>query len=369
MDKKISRKERRKNKLKEKLLGPNDIKYGGPLSYRYLRIIAWIAFACGQLALICSICQKVLKSDLLPGSIYGIIDVFSLLAIPLFIIASFSLTLSGRKGYKKLLLSYGVAYLGVALGIILFFARYINGLLLKMGIPIDFVVIVDNVLEKRADFNVFADLFAFALFYYFLNYTPEKHFKDKKLLIFRWFSLFPIIFIIGSYVLKVLFGLHNLQLPYFVYPLLATKPPLVFLVFVIVTLWLKNRERFFLKIGGTKEEYQQYLQSNKGSLSFSGHLSVIILVVGIIDFLVTLGVFVSYTVAGGTAFTFEELSSILQLGESGSLILSIPLVLLFSYRKKHKNTLIDSFLPFCGIALAVLVYLECIYQLLLELLT
>ena len=50
--KKLSRKEKRREKLRQKLLNPNDIKYQGPLSYRYLKIIAWIAIAIGQVAVI-----------------------------------------------------------------------------------------------------------------------------------------------------------------------------------------------------------------------------------------------------------------------------------------------------------------------------
>ena len=55
---KPSREEKRLEKLRKKLLNPNDIKYQGPLSYRYLRIIAWIAFAFTQILALAAISRN-----------------------------------------------------------------------------------------------------------------------------------------------------------------------------------------------------------------------------------------------------------------------------------------------------------------------
>ena len=44
------------------------------------------------------------------------------------------------------------------------------------------------------------------------------------------------------------------------------------------------------------------------------------------------------------------------------LILAVPLVLLFSYTKTHKNPKIDLFIPIGGIALIALVLLEGTFQ-------
>ena len=38
----LSRKQKRLEKLKKQIFRDKDIKYVGPLSYRYLRIIAWL---------------------------------------------------------------------------------------------------------------------------------------------------------------------------------------------------------------------------------------------------------------------------------------------------------------------------------------
>ena len=52
----------------------------------------------------------------------------------------------------------------------------------------------------------------------------------------------------------------------------------------------------------------------------------------------------------------------LGLGESVLLLLLSPLMLLFSYTRTHKNKTLDTFIPFAGIALIVLVYIEGGYQ-------
>jgi hypothetical protein len=50
-------------------------------------------------------------------------------------------------------------------------------------------------------------------------------------------------------------------------------------------------------------------------------------------------------------------------------ILIIPLLLLFSYTRKHKETLIDAMIPLAGIALIIMIYLEGGYELIAALFT
>ena len=56
--KKTIKRERIREKLRRRLTNEQDIKYLGPLSYRYLRIIAWLAFIVGQVALISMLTDK-----------------------------------------------------------------------------------------------------------------------------------------------------------------------------------------------------------------------------------------------------------------------------------------------------------------------
>lgn len=53
----VDNKKRRRRKLHE-ITAENDIKFRGPLSYRHLRIVAWICFAMAQAGVVLSVAAK-----------------------------------------------------------------------------------------------------------------------------------------------------------------------------------------------------------------------------------------------------------------------------------------------------------------------
>lgn len=55
------------------------------------------------------------------------------------------------------------------------------------------------------------------------------------------------------------------------------------------------------------------------------------------------------------------------IGQCTGLFFTIPIVLLFSYTKTHKYQSIDIILPMVGVALFVLVYIEGVYEIVLNL--
>ena len=63
-------------------------------------------------------------------------------------------------------------------------------------------------------------------------------------------------------------------------------------------------------------------------------------------------------------YVVHQLTSWIGAGVGGAmaLLLIIPLVLLFSYKKQHENKKIDTLIPIAGIGLIVLVYVEGIFQ-------
>lgn len=364
--KKVKRKEKKLEKLRKKLLNPVDIKYHGPLSYRWLRIIAWLAFVVGQVVVLNTLSSKFFDNNFLGNASY-VFQFIPQLATPLFIIASFGRILDGKRSFKYTIMFYGAAFLGIGLGFSLFYARYVEGLLLKIGVDSTFADLLGQLIGKRAEVNVFADLFFFVLFHFFINYTPNKIFTGKKIYIFRSLCVIPVAYIITSYVFKVLGGLNLLDLPFYIYPFLATKSPLVFLIFVIVSIWIKNRERLFLKLGASRDEYKEFLLTNRNSLSFSVNLSIIIVVFIFVDFFVSAASFITLAVTIEGTEQITQFLTILGGGQCASLVFVIPFILLYSYTRTHKNQLIDLFIPVIGIALCVLVYIEGAYQMIVQL--
>ena len=67
-------------------------------------------------------------------------------------------------------------------------------------------------------------------------------------------------------------------------------------------------------------------------------------------------------------FPDESLSSMVQalgFGQCVGLMIAIPAVLLFSYTKKEQYQQLDMLLPFVGIALILLIYVEGTYDIII----
>ena len=368
LDKKALKREKRYNKIRKRLFKENDIKYEGPLSYRYLRIFAWLFMAFGQIVLLNSLSASMMHYDAL-GDVWTIIlGILSSLSTPLFILASFGLVLNGRRNIRDFILVYGLAYVGMGLGFIIFYLRYIKGLFVELGLSeLPFTDYFDAFLSDKVQVNVFADLFAFALFHFFLNYTPRKIFKGKSVYAFRLFSLIPVIFVLGSYIIKILTATGQMNLPFYIFPFLTTKSPIIYLIFIVAAMWIKNRERWYLKLGATKHDYQEFLKTNRNSLSVSIHLSIIIALASLLD-IVLLIIAMIYYFANNlpTDDIGDVVINTFGVGQASIMLLAIPFIFLYSYKRKHKDGRIDLIIPILAIALLALVYVEGIYQFILE---
>ena len=368
--KKLTWKEKRVLKLRKKYLNPVDIKYQGPLSYRVLRIIAWLSMGFAQIAMVLTIGSNLHIFNINDMSgLYVAVNTLSGLSTPLFIIASFGLILSGKKTYLNYVIFYGVAFLALGLGLCILYLRYIDGLFVELGIhETDIYEMLQAFASNKVQVNVFADLFMFTLFHFFLNFVPPKFFGGKKIVIFRLFSILPVAYVITSYILKILAGLEIIHLSFYFYPFFTTKSPLVFLLFVTVSLLMKYRELIFIKLGATKKEYHQFLKTKRNSWAVSVNISILILIFTVVELFIGLIVIIYFL--GVTEVDFNGLNDVLGLyglGQCLALILAIPFILLYSYTRLHKNPIIDIIIPIGGIAFIVLIYLEGFYQMIINL--
>ena len=351
----LPKSDRKRFKLINKMLGEGDIKFRGILSYRYLRIIAWIALAIGQYCLVLSIGLSFLNIDMIySDTVFVILSTIGYLSVPFFLLASFSLILSRNKTYKSMVLFYGIAYLCVALALIFIFDRYVGRIIFAVTDDKQSAKnVVLTLFNKKADFNIFGDLFILSLFNFFLNYELKKGTSKRKVVGFRLLAILPLNVSLASYLLTVLARQELIQLPFELYPFLTTKPPLIYLVFICMSLWIKHRERIYIKLGATHQEYNKFLRTNKNSLAFSIHVSVLFLLVSVLDFILLL------IVPNPGNFG---------IGQASGLFLSIPFVLLFSYHKSHKDKTLDVILPFIGIGLVIFAYAEAIFHIIMAIL-
>lgn len=355
----------RQNTLYKKIFNKKDIKFRGPFSYRFLRIFAWASIIVSQLIVFNAYCVGFFDWHFVNDGILGFLSILPDLSRPLFIIASFGLILSGKRSYLGYLLGYGAGFLGLAAGASLIYGRYIMGTLEIAQISQYTMQRISDSLTSSANINVFSDLFCFILFICLIEVKPKKYFQGKKILIIRSLTIIPIAYIIVSYVLQVLDGFHIISLSFYAYVFMTTKSPLIFMLFCTVYLWIKNREHIYLKFGATREEYQEFLSTNRNSLYFSLVLILILLIFAIIEF--TIIAIISFTVTSPLDENFflimYRLVKIFSLDECINTLIAIPLILLYSYTRDHKNRTIDLLLPAVGVAGIILLYLECGYQL------
>lgn len=362
-----------------------DIKYRAPLSYRYLRIIGWIGMAIMfiSLSLTLAFNIKYINGTIDPNRmarleiVTNVLSYISALPLPLFLIANFAVILQQRGNYRKLLKYYGKLLLIVYIGFIFVYYHYVVIFLMRLG-EMSFIdaretsITIFSALGKQNGLvvNVFIDLFCCVLIMLFIEYTPKKHFQGKKIILFRLLVLIPILYEIGSAVLMGLLGINgvswtfNFSLPPEILPLLGKKPLGMIAGFVIICIYVKMREKKYLKRGGTEEGYYYYLRTNRNSFNFSLVMSLVFLVVAIVDILcVVIPGVVVYNNNPDPYYleSFLEVLSSFTIGRSACLILVIPFVLLFSYTKQHANPKPDKLLPIAGVGLVVFATIETLF--------
>lgn len=355
----------------------NDIQFRGPLSYRHLRMIGWVFLAISQIAMILGFGERIYQHPGMYGAWPDILNVFYSLMTPLFLIAIFGIVLNAKDGYYRLIIMYSGLSILVYIGSIFAFEHYIVG----------FFALSDGYAIGQADgeslvhalftngfvaYNIFIDLLLCTLSAFFINYNPKKLFKGKRIAIFRSFIIFPIIYEIVSIILKVLSSLKIIELSVFIFPLLTTKAPAMFLVFISMALFMKYRERFFIRKGLTHQDYLRFQKTNVNSLHFSIFLSACIAIAALIDFIVFF--ILTFSMMLGEippdltqAEYFERVALMVGswgFGKCVYAIFLIPIIMFFDYQKTYKNNLIDIIIPFAGVALVAFVFIEGGYDVL-----
>ena len=353
----------------------NDRKFHGIFSYRHLRILGWTFMALAQLGLILSLFAKQTGNGALSTS-SSVLNFFAGLMAPLFLLAAFAQVLTVKDGYKKLITVYVGGSLGIFALFLIVFYHFVVGTLNVFtndaAVSTQTAVAALSALAGYSGgffaFNVFIDLALCALLTFFLNYRPTKFFQGKLLYLFRGFAALPILYEIASIVLKILASNGIITLTPFLFPLLTAKPPVAFLIFVALAVFMKLRERSFLKHGKTLEDYKRFLDTNANKTHFSRFLIVAIIVACIIDFFAIL--FASVGIASSIQGTEADQALTIGiltanswgLGNCLPMLLTIPIVAFFDYRKTYTNKMIDTVIPLAGIALIAIIYIEGLFQ-------
>ena len=361
----------------------NDIRYRGPLSYRHLRILAWVLLVVSQ-AYTSYIQERTFAGKKINPIGISLIDNLSYLVMPLFLIAVFAIILDGRERYKEMIIMYASAALGIAILYFFVVERYAVGVFTSFTNESRATAesTIRNLItggpegSGHLEFNIFIDILLCVLFMFFVNHTPKKRFSGKKIIIFRLFALLPIIYEIVSNILKIGATTGAFKLPLLVFPFLTTKPPVMFLMFTVLVLIMKNREKVFIRRGKTHEDYNAFLKTNTNSFQFSLIFVVAFVVFAIIDkisFNVLNSIFTSGITKDNSLESFDQLISWAMkinqwgFGDMFTMLWLAPFMLLFSYTRKHRRVIIDIFIPIVGVASMIIVEIEYLYHIICDL--
>ena len=351
----------------------DDIAYRGPLSYRAFMVLGWICMVLAQTALLCTAASKVQTDQMEHFARLGnILTYVGAMAMPFLLLSNFATMLNHKQSYGMQLLKNLVLMLAVVAVFYMVIMHYVIGGMALLDSNEDRIwKFLENVFyavvgDGFVAFNMFVDLFLSSLFLFFMFCRPRKIFTGKWVILLRLCALLPIAYELYCMGIKWLCArrLYFIHIAFF--PFLPVKPPMTFLVFVLLATFVKIRERHFLKNGKTYEEYQAFLDTNRNSLHFAICAAVLMFFAGIADYLIFMDIAdFEITLLGGMKNISESTvfgAYAMGFGKSVALTLLSPLVLLFSYTRSHENKVIDILIPVAGVAFIVLVYIQGLFQ-------
>ena len=288
---------RKKNRLGiHEITQENDIRYRGPLSFQHFQIFGWLCIVMSQLVLLMKLGARYdaqFAAD--TEGVLGVLKMVAQLSLPFLLIANFAQILDASNGYRKQLIKNLAATAAICGLFYLFFYRYITGGFQSiLTDPEEALPALQTALENVAPygflcFNLFIDLLLCTLVMLFLNYKPVHLFRGRWVILFRLFTLLPVGYEVGCMLLKVRAAEEGIPIPVWMYPLLPVKPPMTFVLFVVLAVFVKTRERRFRRHGKTHEAYQAFLRTRRNSWNFSVFLAIMMVVVSLLDFAVVLG--------------------------------------------------------------------------------
>ncbi|MBR4627255.1 MAG: hypothetical protein IKO47_06090 [Ruminococcus sp.] len=384
-DKKSKKGRPKKKKAKIKyydITTENDIRYRGILSYRHLKIIAWLFIILACTGTVLSLYADVAEKHSEYDTAVSVLQFGKDFSVQLLLFAGLATVLNGRSNYKKILITNSVIAFTLAALFILFYERYVMRISTALfGDRTTAMENIDSFLNSGTSngffsFNIFIDLTLCTLVMFFLNYSPKKYFQGKKIHIFRAFVIFPIAYEVASVCLKILASTHSVTLPIYLFPFLTTKPPASFLLFIIIARYFNEIEYQFIKHGKTHDDYEAYLKTNHNSFRFAKFVSLSIIIVSAADFILTFIMVLLHLSANGglqdlgTDRVTEATEQVMEwgFGKTVYLLTIIPAILLFSYTKTHKNKLIDIAVPVLSIIIIVYIFFDGIFSMICEVL-
>ncbi|MGN1227994.1 MAG: hypothetical protein ACI4TX_05075 [Christensenellales bacterium] len=325
-----------------------DIKFRGFLSARAMRILGYSLIVLTQFFVIIYSLSETISLPKWLIDIAGNYEYIAPLSLPILSFAFFSMIISSRENIKQCILRYFIASILIYLAIILLFDRYLIGFMSVISEDYESARIyaeafVMGLFGSFINYNIFVDLFLFAIFFYFLICKPKCIKTKYSLFLFRTLSFIPVIVVVLTFILYALHNFEIITLPLEVLPILPCRSICIYLIYFTIVIAMKIRQIRMEKHNITAEQYKSYLYSNRNSLRFSVFSSIVIIVVCLFDFILSL---------------LLPNAELFGIGVSYSMMFVVPIILCFSYTRQPKTQMLDNVFRGIFILVYILMYLE-----------
>lgn len=306
------------------LLKKPDIRYKGPLSYVGLRIVAYVIVFLLFTTIVHDFSKDVLGLPEWTDAIYGAIKSIYPLTTPLLFLALCNRITSNEKEARRTVLYLFIVASGIYLATIFVYNRYILGFFKAIfNEDADDIArsFVKAIFGSVININVYIDVLLCSILYYFLVCTPKKLKSKVAMVFFRLASIIPVTIMFVSPVVYYDYLYEGLELPFELLAAIPSRSLSVHMIFVILILFVKFRKLAFIKKGGTEEQYDEYVKTNRSSLQYSVFCCLSILIVFLVNCILQ--------IASGL-FDFSAIVSELPM------LFVTPVILLYSYNRKSR---------------------------------
>lgn len=280
----------KKSREKKEKFIYSEIKYKPFLSILALKYISVVVFCLGLIASVLKVQLYLNKSSDFEfetnviNFILNILKYVGKAGLPLMVIWLISQVISFKDSALKMVIIYGVTAIVFYLAEILIVINYIipnaNRILESyIGVEIPKEIWI-GVSGYASNLNVFIDMFLCSLIYLFTMTLPKKIKTKKGKILFRSCAIFPALYILIAFIVSGLetFGVESMYvfMNLYVGSLLPSKNIMVFVIFIMILIYIKIRQKIYNKFNHHGMTYEEYEKTNRYSFNYSIIASIII---------------------------------------------------------------------------------------------
>ncbi len=298
------------------------------ISSNLLRIIAIILLMTGQISAMLLIYNKVFPDKVMNDDKLRAGKKLITIAMPLYLTSIITNIVRYPERIKKFVLSYFAAAVLFAVAEIIFFVPFVKELLKyvlaiegEMSAETDELVrfILRYALSYFANLNVYLDLFIASLMAFFLLYNP-KTCNRKRIVLFRLCVIFPVLYLIASFVLSGLFRRGCFVINVEEGAFLLHRNYLCFIFFIGVIVYQKFRNKLYYRFNDGVP-FDEYKRSARGLFCYNAILILFLSALCAADYLLGL-------ISGAADFG---------VGKSYVLLWGLPVLLMFNAERRVHN--------------------------------